>query len=569
MIRSTLSVTKLTPLAPRAMLVAAHSLGAEVGAQILKRGGNAVDAAVATAFAMAVVEPFMSTIAGGGTMLLYLAKRGETVALDFNVQAPAACHERIYPLADGVATDLFPWRRVVDDANIVGHQSVAIPGSVAGLCLALERYGIMELADVLAPAIALARDGFIPDWYLALTTALYEQELAHFPETAKTYLREGRYIYRPPALTDGERVRYPDLARSLELVAREGPDAFYTGALAQAIYEEMWVHGGFLTKEDLAGYQVRVQAPLPGRYRDLDLCFAPGATGGITALAILNILSAFRPRQVGADTPGGLHVRAEAIRYAFLDRLRYLGDPERVEAPWVALPSQEYGVAVARYIKPRGPRSKKSAPDPWRFQGRAGRPVLSAAGNGLAGDSTTHIGVVDRQRNMVSLTHTAVSLFGSRVVVPGTGILLSNGMLWFDPKPGKPNSVGPGKRPLVNMVPVLAFRKGEPYLTLGAPGGRKIVSAIPQVLSNLADIGLSLQAAIEAPRLHTEGGDLWVDDRVGEQALAALKRMEHPVVARHETYSTFYFARPVAIRVTREGLEAGLDHLRAASACGY
>ncbi|RPI00334.1 MAG: gamma-glutamyltransferase, partial [Zetaproteobacteria bacterium] len=167
MIRSTQAVTKVTPLASHGMVVAAHRLGADVGAAILKRGGNAVDAAVATAFAMTVVEPFMSSIAGGGTMLVHLARRGETIALDFNVQAPAACHETVYPLGDGVGSDLFPWRKVVDDANIFGHRSVAVPGSVAGLCLALERYGTMDLADVVAPAVAIARDGFVPDWYHA------------------------------------------------------------------------------------------------------------------------------------------------------------------------------------------------------------------------------------------------------------------------------------------------------------------------------------------------------------------------------------------------------------------
>jgi gamma-glutamyltranspeptidase/glutathione hydrolase len=174
--------------------------------------------------------------------------------------------------------------------------------------------------------------------------------------------------------------------------------------------------------------------------------------------------------------------------------------------------------------------------------------------------------VVDRQRNMVSLTNTAVSLFGSRMVVPGTGILLANGMIWFDPEPGRPNSIAPGKRPLVNMVPVLGFRGGEPHFTLGAPGGRKIVSAIPQVISNLLDAGDDPQAAMEAPRLHTEGGDLWVDDRVGEAALAALRRRGHPVVGKHVAPNTFYFARPVAIRIGRRGLEAGLDPTSQASA---
>lgn len=569
MIRSITAVTKVTPVAARGMVVAAHHLGADVGAAILKRGGNAVDAAVATAFAMTVVEPFMSSIAGGGTMLVHLAKRGETVALDFNVQAPAACHEAIYPLGDGVASDLFPWRKVVGDTNIYGHRSVAVPGSVAGLCLVLERYGSMDLADAIAPAIVLARDGFVPDWYHALTMAVHAQELAAFSETARVHLRGGHYIFRPPTLADGDRVVQPDLARSLALLAKEGPRAFYGGAIAQAICAEMKAHDGFVTAADLAAYQVRVQAPLTGRYRSLDVCFSPGATGGITALEMLNILSAFPSSAAGYTTPGGLHLRAEAARYAFEDRLTYLGDPAHVQAPWQALASVEYGAALAGGIRRQGPRSTKAAPDPWRFQTVGGRALHPARVAGPSGDCTTHIGVVDRQRNLVSLTHTAVSLFGSRVVVPGTGILLSNGMLWFDPEPGKPNSIAPGKRALVNMVPVLAFRRGEPYLTLGAPGGRKIVSAIPQVLSNLADLRLGPQRAVEAPRLHTEGGELWVDDRVGAKSLAALVKMGHPVVARREDLSTLFFSRPVAILATRNGFEAGLDHLRAASAAGY
>ncbi len=569
MIRSSLAVTKVTPLAPRGMVVATHPTGAEVGAAILRRGGNAIDAAVATAFAMTVVEPFMSTIAGGGTMLIHLAKRGETVALDFNVQAPASCHERIYPLAEGVATNLFPWRKVVDDANVFGHRSVAVPGSVAGLLLALERFGTMEPADVLAPAIALAKDGFVPDWYQALTLAVHAEELAAYPETARTYLRGGRYIYRPPTLADGDRLSNPDLARSLELIARQGPDAFYKGAIAQAILEEIRAGGGFLTTEDLKDYRVRIQPALQGRYRDLELHFSPGATGGITSLETLNILSAFPAKEVGFATPRGLHLRAEAIRYAFLDRLAYLGDPDQVAAPWSTLASREYAAELAGRIKVRGPRSGWSAPDLRQIEARGVRNGRPAVGTGGSADCTTHLGVVDRRRNMVSLTHTAVSLFGSRVVARGSGILLSNGMLWFDPESGRANSVGPGKRALVNMVPVLALRKGEPYLTLGAPGGRKIISAIPQVLSNLADLKLTPQAAIEAPRLHTEGGDLWVDDRVGERTLAALRRMGHPVVEKREAPSTLYFSRPVAIRVTRQGLEAGLDHLRAAAAAGH
>ncbi|PYM08056.1 MAG: gamma-glutamyltransferase, partial [Candidatus Rokuibacteriota bacterium] len=471
MIRSTLRVTKQTPRAAAGMVVAEHPIGAEVGARILEQGGNAVDAAVATAFAMTVVEPFMSTIAGGGTMLVHLAARRETVAIDFNVCAPVATHAQVYRLVEGVSEGaLFSWHRVEDDANVFGHRSVAVPGSVAGLTLALERYGTMDLPTVLAPAIGLAREGFVADWYLALAAAKFQEEIAAFPETAKTYLRGGRYVYRPPGMEEGDRVRYPELARSLALIAREGASAFYKGAIAQAMAADMRAHGGFLAPDDLANYSVRVKPALRGSYRGVELAFSPGATGGITACEILNLLEAFPKARAGWRTVEGLHRRARAVRRAFVDRFAYLGDPERVEAPWDRLASKAYARDAARDLRDGEARAP----------GRARRPAT---------DCTTHVGVVDRSRNMVSLTHTAVSLFGSRVVVPGTGMLLNNGMIWFDPEPGKPNSIAPGKRALVNMTPVLAFRRGRPYLTLGAPGGRKIVSAIPQVLATLVDTG--------------------------------------------------------------------------------
>jgi gamma-glutamyltranspeptidase/glutathione hydrolase len=548
MIRSELVVTKRTPLAARGLVTAEHSRGAEVGATILARGGNAVDAAVATAFAMTVVEPFMSTIAGSGTMLIHLAKRGETIAIDFNGVAPRRADEGMYRLIGGISDALFPWPKVEGDANVFGPRSVAVPGSVAGLTLALERYGTMDAADVLAPAIEIARDGFVPDWYLALNHAKFLEELSAAPEAARVYLRNGRSVYRPPAMDVGDRVRYPDLARSLELIARDGAPAFYRGAIGQAIHDHMAATGGLVTMEDLAAYEVRVSSPLMGRYRDLDLALSPGATGGITALEMLNILGEFSPSRTDWRTVAGLDLRAHASRRAFLDRFEHLGDPAVVKAPWDRLASKEYAREVAVALRRRGTTERRRV----------------AAG----ADCTTHVCAVDRDRNMVSLTNTAVSLWGSRVVVPGTGILLNNGMIWFDPEPGKANSVEPGKRGLVNMVPALAFKKGRPYLAVGAPGGRKIVSAIPQVIANLVDRGGTLQSAIEAPRVHTEGDALLVDDRVGEPALAGLRRRGWNVVPKTETYSTLNFARPIGIRVTPKGLEAGLDHLGAAGAAG-
>jgi gamma-glutamyltranspeptidase / glutathione hydrolase len=549
MIRSRLVVTKQTPIAPRGMVAAEHPRGAEVGATILARGGNAVDAAVATAFAMTVVEPFMSTIAGSGTMLIHLVRRGETVALNFNGVAPLASHESIYKVVGGVSDGLFAWPRTEGAANEYGHRAVAVPGSVAGLSLALERYGTMELRDVLQPAIALAREGFEADWYLALNHAKFVQELSAFPVTAHTYLRDGQWIHRPAGMLPGDRPIYLDLARSLELIARDGPDAFYLGAIGQALVEDMAAHGGLIRREDLAAYRVLVEPALLARYRDTDLAFSPGATGGPTAVETLNILAEFPSDRVGWRTVEGLHLRASAIARAFRDRFEYLGDPAVVKVPWERLLSSDYARDAAADIRRGKPAAKHSRK--------------------TSDECTTHVSVIDKQRNMVALTHTAVSLWGSRVVVPGTGILLNNGMIWFDPEPGKANSVGPGKRGLVNMVPALGFKREKPAFTLGAPGGRGIVSAIPQVISNMVDLDASPQAAIEAPRVHTEGGELLVSTRVGDKALAGLARKKHTVVPKDESYSTLNFARPVAIRVTPKGLEAGCEQYSAAAAAGH
>jgi gamma-glutamyltranspeptidase/glutathione hydrolase len=564
---SRLSVTKTQLEVPRACVTAGHPIGAGVGAEVLRRGGNAVDATVATAFTMAVVEPFMSCLAGGGSMLIHRPRTGASVAIDFNVEAPRRARPDMYRLGGGRSGDLFPWRAVEADANVHGHQAVAVPGSVAGLALALERWGTWDLRDAVAPAARIARRGVPVDWYLAGVMAMYAEELARFPEAARTYLRDGRWPPRPAHLEDGDRVRYRDLARSLELIGKEGASVFYRGELGEAIETEMRRGGGILDRVDLGRYRVRTSPPLIGDYRGVTLLGMPGATGCVTALQMLNVLECFEP---GVDGPSGAraaHLRAEALRVAFEDRLRWLADPTRVRVPWAALAGKSYGRAVAAGIRPDGRRHARGRVDPWRFV--RGRPrAAEVPVGGPSDECTTQVCAVDGDRTLVSLTHTAVSLFGSKVVVPGTGLLLSNGMIWFDPEPGRPNSIEPGKRPLVNMTPFLALRDGRPYLAVGAPGGRKIVSAVPQVLSNLIDFHLGPQAAVEAPRLHTEGGPLQVDDRMGAATIAELRRRAHRVMPLTETYSSFYFARPQAIEVTSSGLRAGVDHLRPATAMG-
>ena len=329
---------------------------------------------------------------------------------------------------------------------------------------------------MLAPAIKLAEDGFVPDWYVALNTAMMSQELAAFPETAKNYLRDGHYIYRTPSMAGGDVLRQPDLGRSLRLVARDGPDAFYKGAIAQALHEEIWVKGGFLTRTTWRATRRACCPRSAASTAGLELAFSPGATGGTTALEMLNILAQF-PKARDDVEDAGRPAPARGGRAPRLPR------PARVSGRRRA---REVAVGGPRLARVRGQggggtqagraHASRPAPDPWRYDPARGV------------DCTTHLCAVDRQRNMVSLTNTAVSLWGSRMVAPGTGILLQNGMVWFDPEPGHVNSVAPGKRPLVNMVPALAFKQGKPYLAVGAPGGRKIVSAIPQVIANMADL---------------------------------------------------------------------------------
>jgi gamma-glutamyltranspeptidase/glutathione hydrolase len=491
----------------------------------------------------------MSCLAGGGSMLIHRPRRGESVALDFNVEAPAAAHARMYPPGGGRGSDLFPWRAVEGDANVHGHRAVAVPGSLAGLALALERYGTLDLRDAVAPAARLARRGVPVDWYLALATAEHAEELAHYPEAARTYLRDGRWAPRPPSLGPGDRWRQPALARTLELIGKEGPDVFYRGELAEAIVAEMRRGGGILTGEDLAAYRARVAAPLEGTYRDVRLLGMPGATGCVTALQALSVLGCFDLPRDAAGAARTYHLRAGAFRLAFADRLRWLGDPAHADAPWDRLLSRAHAAGLARRLERGTGRGRRRPP--------------------RGGDCTTHVGAVDRDRTVVSLTHTAVGLFGSRVVVPGTGLLLSNGMMWFDPEPGRANSIASRKRALVNMTPFLALRDDRPWLTVGAPGGRKIVTAVPQVLSNLIDFGLAPQAACEAPRLHAEDETVYVDDRVGGRVLAALRRLGHRVVPQTESFSTFFFARPQVIEVRGDRLVAGVDHLRPATAMGF
>ena len=349
-------------VADHGIVAAKHPRAAEAGLRVLQEGGNAVDAAVTAAFAVGVAEPWMSGIGGGGFMTIHLAS-GEDAVVDYFARAPRSAGPDFYELTEGYRADALGFTGVKDNANTVGHRAVAVPGTVAGLALALERYGTIGLKDALAPAIALAEEGFAVAWHHALICALSRELLARYPATAAVFLREGGEVHAPgedrPVL-----LRQPDLARTLRRIADEGPAGFYRGETARAIAAEMARHGGAITEEDLAAYEAEIVAPLAAPYRDHTVLHIPRAAGGITVLESLNLLEGFDLAALGHNSVAALHAIVEASRRAWADRMAYLGDPDVVAAPLVGLASREYAAARPRRSSPAnpGPTSRRCSP---------------------------------------------------------------------------------------------------------------------------------------------------------------------------------------------------------------
>lgn len=551
------------PAAGRQHMVAAKTRwAAEAGLDVLRRGGNAVDAAVVTGFVSGVVEPMMSGIGGGGFMVIHLAGDGDRparqVVIDHAMRAPEAARDDMFELVGGVDTALFGWPNVRGAENILGYRSMAVPGTVAGLCLALERFGTISLEEALAPAIAYAEDGFPMDWFQALHYLIHQDLLSRYPETAAVFLPLGRAPAPPTQGVPIERIAQPDLAQTLRRIASDGPDAFYRGPIAAQLVGEIQAHGGLLNQEDLASYQATViEGGLRGRHRGHELVTSPTHSAGPTLIETFNILDGFDLARLGHNSPEALHLAAEATRLAFADRLTYLADPERAEVPIGALLDPGYAAQRRRLIDPEralatpAPGLVGLPPSP-RPEGRGGR-----AGAAASGDSTTHLCTADRWGNMVSLTQTLLYLFGSHVVVPGTGVLMNDGLMWFDPRPGARNSIGGGKRPLSNMGPLLLLRDGQPRAVIGASGGRRILSAVAQIALNLIDYELAMQPAIAAPRFDASTADLLLPQDMPADAVDGLRRRGHPVVLVEDTFVDRNFASPVGIARTADGDLAG------------
>ncbi|MGH9795524.1 MAG: gamma-glutamyltransferase [Candidatus Acidiferrales bacterium] len=498
--------------ARRGMVVSSHYLASQVGVEILKKGGNAVDAAIATGFALAVTHPGAGNIGGGGFLIARMTN-GEARAFDFREKAPAAAHPRMFLDEKG------------EYDEIKHHDSwlaVGVPGTVAGFFLAHSKLGKLPMSELIAPAVRLAEEGFPLSWKMAADFRDSAEDFQKYPGSAKQFLKDDGFYEAD------EIWKQPDLARTLQRIQQQGRDGFYKGETARLLAAGMKAGGGLITEADLAAYEAKERTPLRGSYRGHEIIsMPPPSSGGAALITMLNILEGYELREAGFGSATHLHLLAEAMRRAFADRARWVGDPEfNPELPLARLTSKEH----AANLRARISLTHASVSDAARFN------------DAIESEETTHYSVMDADGNAVVVTYTIEAWFGSKIVAPGTGFLLNNEMGDFNPVPGltdetgkigtAANLVAPGKRMISSMTPAIVVKDGKPLLLIGSPGGRTIINTVAQVIVNVVDFGMDVAEAIEAPRIHHQ----WLPDRLNierygasPETLARLRSMGHEV----------------------------------------
>jgi gamma-glutamyltranspeptidase/glutathione hydrolase len=480
-----------------------NATAATVGAEILAAGGTAVDAAVATAFALAAVEPWNSGLGGIGFMVVQRAGAERAAVVDFGPISPSGLDPAAFPLTGEMRTELFTWPQVVGDRNMHGPLSFMIPSAVRGYALALERFGRMPWRELVGPAISLARAGLPVDWFTTVKVASAAADLRRYEESRRVWLPDGLPPVCPP---DADTASLPlgRLAETLERLAEAGPDDFYQGALARSIAADTRTAGGVLSVEDLGRYRARIVPALDIPYRGAVFQTAPGMTAGSTFARVLRRLA--ERRFAGGPDTAYFEAVIDALRHAYAERLETMGD---VEAGSLT--------------------------------------------------STTHITAVDRQGGLAALTTTLLSSFGSRYVLPGTGILMNNGVMWFDPQPGRPNSIGPRKRALTNMCPVVVARDRRPWFGVGASGGRRILGAVLQMASFVVDFGMDPFAAAHHPRVDVNGSDrIGLDRRFPPAILEQLSAQPAATLVEHRAFPA-RFACPNLVLRDADGVNHGIS----------
>ena len=487
-------------------IVAAQSRkAAEIGAAVLAEGGDCVDAVIATTFALGVLEPWMSGLGGGGAMVLYRAREDRYAVIDYGMRAPASLRPEDYPLTDdGAASDIFPWARVKDDRNMHGPGSIAVPGVVAGMEQAHRRYARMPWKELLGPSVDLAGEGLLVDWWTTLMIASSAADLRRYPASAAAYLHDGLPPNAQWGIKSSVRLPQDRLKATLSYLGAEGPRDFYQGDLARSIATDVQAADGSLTVEDLAAFRAYGREALTIPYRGGNVYATPELTCGPTLAHTLRLLQQnLSPARGGPDASAYTEY-ALALQSAYRERLQDMGDAD-------------------------------------------GRRALGA--EHLAPACTTHFSAVDRDGNMAAVTQTLLSTFGSKFVTPQSGVTMNNGIMWFDPMPGRPNSLEPGKRCLTNYTPVLAQAADDRRLALGASGGRRILPAVTQMLSFVMDYGMDLNAAIHTPRIDASEGAVVIGDvRLPAQTRDALRARFDFEEARVQTFPMKFACPSVVLR---------------------
>jgi gamma-glutamyltranspeptidase/glutathione hydrolase len=574
-LRSRWIIDKEEVQAKKGIVTSAIPQAAEAGLKMLKRGGNAIDAGVAIGFCNTVLEPYMAALGGLGFMLVHVKDDDKTVAFDFNARAPSGASPEMYNVigaSPAGGTRIF---EVENAENSMGAKAVTVPTTCAGFCLAHELYGILPREDVVAPAIHLAINGFQANWDAALYLARIMPEVKMHP-----YIEENWYPGGFP-ITAGTLVKQTDFGKLLKNIARDGAKAVYEGKVADLIEEEILLNGGILTKEDLGKYEPGVYEPLTVSYRDYTIAAVPTPSGGVTALEAFSVLKNFDLQSLGHNSVEYLHTLIESTRHAFADRYFYLGDWEYANVPLEGMLSEAYGAEIAETIRkdktlmdssldsePWIHYMEKAVHDPWRYDSKNRPRKISNPVSTASEEGTTHFNVVDSDRNVVSCTHTPG--FRPGIVPAGTGFYLTSGMGWFIPKPGYPNSVQGWKRPVMNMAPLMVLKDGEPILTQGSPGARRIIKRNIQVVLNILEFNQGAQEAITNPTIDASGRETLIDSRVPMKVIKGLKELGHRITVVEEGPGMWHFARPSGILIDNEKgvLRGGVDVFRPAIALG-
>ena len=548
------------------MVATKDKLSTEAGLEILRLGGNAVDAGIAACLAVGVVEPESSGIGGGGYMTFQVGEQGGVIG--FPMKGPLNGTPEMYELTGESSVGSFGWAGVKNNENIHGYKSIAVPGCIAGLLEAHKRFGKIPLSEVVSPAVKLARDGFYPEWFTLYKFASLTEMLLRYEELGKTFMPSG---ILPFGGIDGPyTLKQKNLANTLEVIGKHGLDGFYRSEITENIVNDIQNNGGILTMEDFDQYKPFFwDKGLEFKYRDKIIRVPKYACAGITSAMTMKTLNGFDLSRLDHNSSEMLHLYISSARMAYADRFKYVADPEFADVPWNGMISDKYIEKRQKEIKDTAPSTFKAG-NPWIEEGRDPKFVLESS-QPRPDSGTTHLGVIDKDGNAVSITNTIMSGFGSGIIPKNTGVVMNNGMMWYDPTPNRVNSIASGKFPLNNMTPALVIGKDGVEISVGASGGRRITNCVTSLLVKMIDYKMSPQKAIDEPRVDCSSMTTDVSPELDINVIKELTDKGHKMRVLGEGFTQTGFAKfasPVAITKHGNEFRAGVDTFHAAHAEG-